>query len=147
MPANIVRQYGVIHLSGALSEKEQEQLMRHISSDCVTRPPSNPIPANFHISSGEVGSKQRKQPLHELGERLYSTFATEVSMQLSSDEIKAERSLQRIARIHSGEQPVKVDHVSGVSYLAHSVLDKCVNAMPACAPKRLSQTHATTCHL
>jgi hypothetical protein len=121
--ATVVREYGVIHLRGALSNAEQQKLMREISGDIVTRAPTNPIPAHFHISSGEVGAKQRKQPLHDLGELLYSRFAEEVSAQLTPEEVAAEPSLQRISRVHSGEQPVHVNHVSGVCYLGHSVLD------------------------
>ena len=70
-----------------------------------------------------MGAKQRKQPLHDLGELLYSRFADEVGAQLTPDEVAAEPSLQRIARVQSGEQPARVDHVSGVCYLGHSVLD------------------------
>jgi len=121
--AQIIREFGVIHLRHALSEAEQAKLFKMIAADCKARPASNPIPANFHLSSGEVGAKQRRQPLHDIGELLYARFAKEVADQLSSQEIDAEPALARIARVHSGQQPVRVDHVSGVCYLAHSVLD------------------------
>ena len=121
--ADIVRQYGVIHLRHALNDAEQQELFKMIASDIKTRPPSNPIPANFHLSSGDVGAATRKQRLHDIGELLYARFAHEVASQLSPAEVEAEPALARIARIHNGKQPVRVDHVSGVSYLSHSVLD------------------------
>ena len=121
--ATILREYGVIHLRGALSEREQARLFAQIASEIKSRPPSNPIPANFHLSSGDVGSAQRRQPLHDLGELLYARFAREVGARLTADEVKREPSLRRIARARSGEQPVRVDQVTGVGYLAHSVLE------------------------
>lgn len=121
--ANVLREFGVIHLRNALTVEEQAQIFDLIAADCKTRPPSNPIPANFHISSGAVGAKQRKQPLHDFGEQLYARFASAVASELSQDEVDAEPALARIARVHSGQQPVHVDHVSGVCYLAHSTLD------------------------
>ena len=121
--ADILKEYGVIHLRHALSGAEQRELFNMISSDVKTRPPSNPIPANFHLSSGDVGAATRNPRLHEIGELLYARFAQEVASQLSPAEVEAEHALARIARIHSGQQPVRVDHVSGVSYLSHSVLD------------------------
>jgi len=122
-PCFISRQFGVVHMRKAFSETEQRQLFEMISSEIKTRPPSNPIPSNFHLSSGDVGAKQRNQPLHECGELLYSRVAAEVAKQLSPEELSSEPALARIARVHNGEQPVKVDHVSGVAYVAHSVLD------------------------
>jgi hypothetical protein len=121
--ATVIKEFGVIHLKNALSEAEQAKLYKMISSHVTTRPATNPIPANFHLSSGEVGAKQRNQPLHDCGELLYARFAKEVAAQLSPETISAEPALARLARVHSGAQPVRVDHVSGVSYLAHSVLD------------------------
>ena len=118
----IVKEYGVLHLRGALGEEEQLALLRQIASDVKSRPPANPIPANFHLSSGDAGSVTRREPLHELGKLLYQRFADEVAKQLSPTEVAAEPSMARIARVHSGEQPVNVNHVSGVCYQAHSVL-------------------------
>ena len=106
---------------------------KRLVRDCVTRPPTNPIPANFHLSSGATGAPQRQEALHELGELLYSRFAQAVGEQLSPDQVNAEPSLRRIARIHSGEQPVKVDMVSGMCYQAHSKLDHHQDGpMPLC---------------
>ena len=123
MPAaDIIREYGVIHLRNALTHQEQRDLFIAIKGDVKERPPTNPVPCNFHISSGKPGAPTRNEPLHKLGELLYMRFAAEVGAQLTPNEVTAEPSLARIARIHSGEQPVRVDHVSGVSYLAHSVL-------------------------
>jgi hypothetical protein len=119
----IVRQYGVLHLRGALGEQEQLDLLHQIASDVKCRPPTNAIPANFHLSSGDAGSTTRKEPLHDLGKLLYQRFADEVATQLSPTEVAAEPSMGRIARVHSGEQPVNVNHVSGVCYQGHSVLD------------------------
>lgn len=122
-PCLILKQFGVVHVRKAFSETEQRQLFEMISSEIKTRPPSNPIPSNFHLSSGDIGAKQRKQPLHECGELLYNRVAAEVAKQLSPEELSSEPALARIARVHTGEQPVRVDHVSGVAYVAHSVLD------------------------
>lgn len=119
----IIREYGVLHMRGALSEKEQGQLLLDIAKDVPPRPPTNPIPANFGLSSGRAGTPGHRQPLHKLGELLYTRFAGAVGAQLSPAEVAAEPSLRRIARVHSGEQPVRVNYVAGVGYLAHSVLD------------------------
>ena len=121
--ATVLKEYGVIHYRGALTVKEQQALWKLIRGDCKARPPQNPIPANFHISSGDVGAPSRRDEMHTLGETLYSRFAEAVAAQLSPDEIAAEPSLKRIARVHSGEQPVRVDQVSGLCYQATSVLD------------------------
>ena len=121
--ACILKQFGVVHMKQAFSETEQRQLFKMISGEVKTRPKTNPIPCNFHLSSGDVGAKQRNQPLHEYGEVLYARVAAEVAKQLSPEEVSAEPALARIARVHNGEQPVRVDHVSGVAYGAHSVLD------------------------
>lgn len=123
LSCTIIREYGVLHLRGALSKQEQLKLLHQIRGDIITRPATNPIPANFHISSGKVGAKQRNESLHQLGEVLYSRFANAVAAQLTPGETASEPSLSRIAKVHSGEQPVNVDHISGVCYLANSVLD------------------------
>jgi len=121
--ACILKQFGVVHMKQAFSDTEQRQLFKMISGEIKTRPKTNPIPSNFHLSSGDVGAKQRNQPLHECGELLYNRVAAEVAKQLSPEELSLEPALARIARVHNGEQPVRVDHVSGVAYVAHSVLD------------------------
>lgn len=106
----------------ALNEREQRELMQQIGGEVKPRPPQNPIPSNFHVSSGEAGAPQRNERMHEFGHSLYSRFAEEVAKQLSKEEIDAEPALTRLAKVLSGEQPPRVDHVSGVCYLAHSVL-------------------------
>lgn len=123
LSCRLIKEYGVVHLKGALSDAEQLALMRAIAGDVVTRPATNPIPANFHISSGELGGSTRKQPMHELGVLLYRRFADEVGKQLTPEDWETEHALQRLAKVHSGEQPAQVDQVTGVSYLTHSVLD------------------------
>ena len=121
--ATVIKEFGVIHLRNALSEAEQAKLSKMMSSCATARPATHPTPPNFHLPSGEVGAKRRKQPLHDCGELLYARFAKEIAAQLSPEIVAAEPALARLARVHSGAQPVHVDHVSGVSYLAHSVLD------------------------
>ena len=103
LSCTIIREYGVLHLRGALSKQEQLKLLHQIRGDIITRPATNPIPANFHISSGKVGAKQRNESLHQLGEVLYSRFANAVAAQLTPGETASEPSLSRIAKVHSGE--------------------------------------------
>merc|ERR1711939_319142 len=115
--AELLREYGVVHLRGVLDEKQQRELYLQIED---TAPKGKKVsPGNFHISS----DGHRREPLHELGERLFSCVAQQLGALTSEDNVALTPSLKRMAEAYSGAVPIKVDHICGVAYWPGMVLD------------------------
>ena len=96
---HLLREYGVVHLSGALSTAEQRRLFATIKGSL--RAPSKAIgTAEFHTSSGGVGSSTHQAALHALGEKLYMRCAVAVAEETSAAEIAAEPALERLGLAH-----------------------------------------------
>ena len=111
--ADLYPEYGVIHLKGALSEKEQKALWAKCKG---ARDPagSNQTSTQFHISSGTGASKD--EPLSEYGKLLYTRSAVELAKQMSEEDCKNEPSFKRLHQIISGVKPVNLNHISGIVY-------------------------------
>ena len=107
--AIFVRDFGVVLLRAALSEREQGALLSQVKARCVAG-------KDFHVSSGGTQTATRSEPLHELGEELFRRVASEVSSQLTPAQIESEPSFRRMGRAHTGEKPVTVSSVTGVVY-------------------------------
>lgn len=118
--------YGVIHLTGALTEKEQQELFQQVK-ECWGKQCGSGAYKSFHISSGTSGP-HRREPLHELGDMLYARVASELE-QLTEIQL-AEPAWKRMASAYSGGKQIKTNHVSGVNYqpggkmLNHTDCDK-----------------------
>jgi len=114
-------QYGVIHLRGAFSDREQSELCQKVRG-CSRKS------GEFCISSGDPGSSSRRDEFHELGDRLYARIAQELG-RLREDQL-AEPQWKRMALAYSGERPVSTTVVTGKPYATgdtlpnHTDLDK-----------------------
>ena len=111
--ATLYPEYGVIHLKGALSEKEQKALWAK-SKGARDPAGANQTSTQFHISSGTGSSKD--EPLSEYGKLLYTRSAVELAKQMSEEDCKNEPSFKRLHQIISGAKPVNLNHISGIVY-------------------------------
>ena len=117
----LLREYGVVHLSGALSLAEQRNLYATIKANLRTPGKASGM-AEFHCSSGVPGSATRNEPLHDLGKKLYRRCAAALSQEVSETELRAEPALTLLGSIASGDKAPNVTYVAGKSYLAYASL-------------------------
>ena len=113
--ATLYPEYGVIHLKGALSNKEQKALWAKIKRKGVRDPAgANQTTTQFHVSSGTGASKD--EPLSEYGKLLYTRSAVELAKQMTEEDCRDEPSFKRLHQIISGIKPVNLNHISGIVY-------------------------------
>lgn len=132
MEVTIIKEYGVVHLSGALTLAEQEKLFNVVKGKVRG---VGDAPGIFHASSGKQGSAHRIESLHSLGELLFSRCAHALVGSIgeggvTADEIEREPALRRLIDAASGKNPPNVNNVTGASYKRgakmnnHSDLDR-----------------------
>ncbi|GMH93952.1 hypothetical protein TL16_g12764 [Triparma laevis f. inornata] len=119
MEVNIIKQYGVVHLKGALTLKEQESLFNEVKDN--VRGVGN-YPGTSHASSGPPGSSHRNSTLHTLGELLFTRSAEAVVSSLTPLEISSSPSLARLGSAASGAIPPNVQSVTCATYKAGSTM-------------------------
>ncbi|GMI49310.1 hypothetical protein TrCOL_g11619 [Triparma columacea] len=118
MEITIIKEYGVVHLSGAFTLGEQEELFNAVKGHVRG---VGDAPGIFHASSGQQGSAHRVESLHNLGELLFSRCAEALVESIegggiTADEIQNEPALRRLSDAVSGKNPPNVNNVTGASY-------------------------------
>ena len=131
MKFSIIKEYGVVHLSQALTPQEQKALLESVGSHAR----GVSAVGIFHASSGAKNSPHRVENLHTLGEMLFTRCAEAVVENLTPEEVAQEPSLQRLADAASGVSPPNVSEVTGAAYKKgatmknHSDLDRPLYSM------------------
>jgi len=111
--ANLIPEYGVIHLQNALSEEEQKALW-HKTKPKVKDPKGKVTGFSaFAVSSGK---SDRDQDFDRFGELLFTRSAEELMKQITEDDCKKEPSYKRLSEIISGKKPVSLNCVTGNYY-------------------------------
>uniref|UniRef100_A0A7S2DG40 Alpha-ketoglutarate-dependent dioxygenase AlkB-like domain-containing protein n=1 Tax=Octactis speculum TaxID=3111310 RepID=A0A7S2DG40_9STRA len=127
---NLIPEFGVIHLRSALSVQEQRKLWKKCKTN-VRDPPTSGGSGmtSFHVSSGSTDAKttkggHRDEGWSKYGELLFLRSAVELARQVEENEsMELEPSYCRLARILSGDQPVRIDHISGNMYRSNCKLN------------------------
>lgn len=121
----ILGEYGVIHIKGALTKSEQIKLFDKVRGK--SKVPSRSLgESEFHLSSGE--DKFCDTNLMKLGETLYNLCA-DVLEEVDHDDargekgVKGEPALARLGRIKSSREPVDIITISGKNFLSHANLN------------------------
>jgi hypothetical protein len=117
--ADLIPEYGVVHLQNALSEDEQKALWTRTKPK-VTDPSGKATGfAAFAVSSGK---SHRDEVFDGYGELLFRRSAEELMKQMSEEDCKQEPSYRRLSQIISGEKPVSLNCVAGNYYRADATL-------------------------
>eukprot|EP00927_Polykrikos_kofoidii_P048764 TRINITY_DN42977_c0_g1_i1.p1 TRINITY_DN42977_c0_g1~~TRINITY_DN42977_c0_g1_i1.p1 ORF type:complete len:239 (-),score=30.42 TRINITY_DN42977_c0_g1_i1:87-755(-) len=113
---HILRDFGVVHLQGALTEAEQQALW----ATCMKAGAKNPAKTTGRAEFCVASTNMKEEPLAKFGELLFARSATEVAKQMSEEDMLAEPSFNRLHGILSGAKPVNLHAVQGINYGVHN---------------------------
>ena len=113
--AVLIKEYGVIHVQGAMSEDQQKDLW-HLTKPYVADPAGRATGfSNFQVSA-KNGKAKRVPEFDAYGMRLFLLAAAELAKQMSEDECQDEPSFKHLFDIASGKTAIALDQVAGNYY-------------------------------
>ena len=95
--ANLIPEYGVIHLQNALREEEQKALWKKTKPKVKNPKGKMTGFSAFAVSSGK---SDRDQDFDRFGELLFTRTAAELMKQMTADDCKNEPSYKRLSETH-----------------------------------------------
>lgn len=118
--ANLIPEYGVIHLKNALTEQEQRTLWARAKPH--VRDPAGKA-TGFSAFAVSSGKSNRDKVFDEFGKLLFERSAEELVKQMPKEEDRLkELAYKRLSQIHSGTKPVSLNCVAGNYYRPDAIL-------------------------
>ena len=120
--AELIKEYGVIHIKNALTEEQQKELWK-ITKPLVQDPAGRATGFSNFLVSTKNGKGKRNPEFDSYGEMLFKIAAEELVKQIPSEsDCRAEPSYGHLHDIWSGKAAVELDQIFGNYYRADAQL-------------------------